>query len=69
MSQILLVTKKNLNGVSPWLQEPSFILMNMGKEIWLVDPEYPDFEKIKQTAIEVAKTFGDKETIEKLQNL
>ena len=64
------VTQDKVDYYEAMLTTDRFILMNMLSEgIWLVDKEHSDFEKIKETAIGIAKTFGDKSALEMLNNL
>jgi hypothetical protein len=47
-----------------------FVLLNMWPDgIWLVDMQHPDFDKCVEVALTIAKTFDDKESIEKLEKL
>ncbi len=44
-----------------------FVILNMWSEgVWYVDRQHPEWEKIKETALTIAKTFGDQEQIKKL---
>lgn len=61
-----LVTERDIPYEEAFLSD-EFIMFNMGREIWLVDKQFPLYDKIKETALSVAKTFGNKEDIEKLQ--
>lgn len=61
------VTQDTVDYYEAMLTTDRFILMNMSSEgIWLVDKEHSDFEKIKETAINIAKHFGDKKALETL---
>lgn len=47
-----------------------FIILNMWKDgIWLVDKEHSKWDAIKETALNIAKTFGDKKTVSTLELL
>lgn len=50
-----------------FLMPDRFVILNMWPEgVWYVDREHSEFPKIRQTAIDIAKTFGDKEQLLKL---
>lgn len=74
MADIKLITERDMKGENPL--HPSsqfcddFILLNMYPDgIWLVDKQHSKWEDIKKSAMFVAYTFGDKETIDKLKPL
>lgn len=47
-----------------------FILLNMLTQgIWYVDTQHSKWQQIRQTALDIAMTFGDKDQIAKLQTL
>lgn len=74
MSDIKVITERDLKGANPLFPSSGysqdFILLNMYPDgIWLVDKQCTKFEDIKKTAIEIAKMFGDKRELEKLEKL
>lgn len=63
------VTKSDIPLEEAFLMDHRFILLNMlNQGIWYVDKEHPQWSKIKETALEIAKIFGDKESIEKIKS-
>ncbi|MGN6435960.1 MAG: hypothetical protein ACTHMM_05475 [Agriterribacter sp.] len=47
-----------------------FVILNMWTQgVWYVDMQHPEWEKIKETALAIARTFGDHDQIKKLQEL
>jgi hypothetical protein len=70
MDAITYVTKSPIPFNEAFLMPERFILLNMGVGgVWYVDIEHPEWEKIKETALNVAHAFGDKEQIEKLTKI
>lgn len=64
------VTQSKIDYYEAMLQSDRFHLLNMSSEgIWLVDNEHPQFDDIKETAISIARTYGDNEELEKLKKL
>ncbi|WP_231489876.1 hypothetical protein [Pedobacter sp. Leaf170] len=68
-----LVTERDLKDENPLFPSSQFfkdfILLNMWPDgVWLVDKQHSLFEKMKETALEVANSFGDKESIERINN-
>lgn len=63
------VTESNIPFEEAFYMTDRFMFLNMYPDgIWYVDTHCSKWEDIKQTAIQVAKTFGDTDTLEKLQN-
>lgn len=63
------ITESDIEYTEAFLSD-RFIILNMwGEGIWLVDKQHSEFEKIKETAIQIAKTFDDKKTISQLSEL
>lgn len=62
------VTESDIPFEEAFLMDNRFIILNMlNQGIWYVDTEHPQWPKIKETALEIAKTYGDKESIEKIK--
>tara|TARA_B100000378_G_scaffold203508_1_gene166880 strand:+ start:916 stop:1122 length:207 start_codon:yes stop_codon:yes gene_type:complete len=67
MSQTTYVTESDIPFNEAFLMTDRFVILNMlNKGIWYVDKEHSHWPEIKETALNIARTFGDKETIEKL---
>jgi hypothetical protein len=67
---LTLITLRTDKPEHHWLLEPGFHLLNMWTDgIWLVDENHPAFHDCVQTAINIAKTMGDKEHVEKYTKL
>lgn len=63
------VTQSKIPFNEAFLMPDRFILLNMFSEgVWYVDKLHSDWEKIRETAIDIAKTFGDEEQLKKLQD-
>lgn len=63
---VTYVTMSDIPFHDAFLMADRFIFLNMyPKGIWYVDTQHPEFERIKQTAYNVAKFFGDNEQMEK----
>ncbi len=70
----MIVTSRDLNGENPLFPSSQyfdqFMMLNMWSEgVWLVDKQHSQFQEIVATALAIAKSFGDKEAIEKLEPL
>lgn len=64
------VTQSDIPFSEAFYMSDRFVILNMWKDgIWYVDKEHPDWEKIKETALNIATTFGDTETVEMLSSL
>lgn len=65
--ELTYVTKSDIPFREAFYMPDRFIILNMWKQgVWFVDQQHPDWEQIKQTALDIAKTFGDSEQIKKL---
>lgn len=61
------VTESDIPFEKAFYMTDRFILLNMASEgIWYVDKEHSLWDKIKETALNIAKTYNDAETILKL---
>lgn len=75
MNAIKCITERDLKGANPlWPSSglsQDFVLFNMGpgEGIWLVDKQHSKYEAIMQTALEVALTYGDTETAERIHTM
>ncbi len=64
------VTQSTIPFNEAFLMPERFVMLNMWTDgVWYVDTEHPDFSQMKETALSIAKTFGDQKTIQKLQDL
>ena len=63
------ITESNIAYLDAFLMSDRFVMLNMWKEgIWLVDKQHSKWQAMKETAIAIAKTFGDLDTISTLQD-
>lgn len=61
------ITKSDIPFHEAFLMPERFVIINMWTEgVWYVDREHPEWDKIKETALNIAKTFGDQDQINKL---
>ena len=63
------VTESDIPFNEAFLMSERFEILNMASQgIWFVDTQHSKWPDIKNTALDVAKTFGDLEAIQKLTN-
>jgi hypothetical protein len=68
--ELKLITLRTDKPEYHWLMEDGFHILNMWTEgIWLVDEKHPKFNDCVTTAIEIARTMGDMEHVEKYSKL
>lgn len=69
-NNIRLVTHRTDIPEYSWLLEDGFHLLNMWTEgIWLVDQNHEKFLECVQTAINIARTMGDRDHVIKYTEL
>lgn len=69
INKLNYVTKSDIPFNEAFYMTERFVILNMWNEgVWYVDMEHPEWEQIKETALNIARTFGDNEQIKKLTN-
>lgn len=64
------VTESDIPFKEAFYMDERFVLLNMFSQgVWYVDREHSKWEEIKNSALLVAKTFGDQDQIDKLQKI
>jgi hypothetical protein len=63
------VTESEIPFNKAFYMTDRFVILNMDNQgIWYVDKEHSDWKEIKQTALNVAKSYNDKELYDKIMN-
>ena len=64
------ITESKITFQEAFYMPERFVFLNMlNQGVWYVDIKRSQWEKIKEAAMKIARRFGDKKTIEKLENL
>lgn len=68
---ITVVTQRTFSDDAHILMQPGFVFLNMGKDhgIWWIDKQHPEYPQALDLAIETARLFGAKETLEEYEAL
>lgn len=63
------VTESNIPFSEAFLMTDRFVILNMlSQGVWLADTKHSKWQEIKNTAMDIAKTFGDTKALQALEN-